>query len=406
MSDLEERGALACELRVELTERILPYWLEHAIDSEHGGFFGRIRQDGVVVSYSPKGAVLNGRILWTFAAASRVIGNAGYRRAAERAYRYVVEQFVDPVHGGVYWSLDHLGRPLETTKKIYAQAFVMYGLSEYYRAFGDPDALEAAAQLFGLIETRGHDSEFGGYLESFGRSWEDLEDVRLSEKDMNAAKSMNTHLHVLEAYANLLRVWDNDLLRRRLRRLVELLVDVIADPNTAQMRLFFDRDWTLRSSVTSFGHDIEASWLLLDAVDVLADADLRERVLEPSLMLAQITLEQGLDDDGGLFYEKAADGTIDTDKHWWPQAEAVVGFLYAHRESGERRFLDAAISAWDFTKKHVFDLAGGEWFGRLHRDGTPYEDEDKVGLWKCPYHNARACIEGMKLAGVTETVHK
>ena len=400
MSDLEEHGALACELRVELTERILPYWLEHAIDRGHGGFVGRIRQDGVVVSHSPKGAVLNGRILWTFSAAFRVIGDAVYGRAAERAYRYMVDQFVDPVHGGVYWTLDHLGRPLDTTKKIYAQAFAMYGLSEYYRALGDPDALEEAAQLLGLIETRGHDAEFGGYLESFGQSWEDLEDVRLSDKDMNAAKSMNTHLHVLEAYANLLRVWENDLLRRRLKRLVELIVDVIADPNTAQMRLFFDRDWTLRSNVTSFGHDVEASWLLLDAVDVLSDADLRDRVLELSLTLAQITLEQGLDDDGGLFYEKAADGTIDTDKHWWPQAEAVVGFLYAHRESGERRFLDAAISAWDFIKRHVLDPEGGEWFGRLHRDGTPYESEDKVGLWKCPYHNVRACIEGMALANV------
>lgn len=401
MSDPGVMATLRAELQAELTEHLLPYWMEHTLDDVHGGFVGRITQEGHVVEDAPRGAVLNARILWTFAAALRVLGTPVYRGVAARALACVDTCFWDAEHEGVYWSLDSRGRPLDRRKQIYAQAFALYALTEYHRATCDAAALERAIRLFHLIEQHGHDPVDGGYFEAFDRDWGPLEDVRLSEKDLNAPKSMNTHLHVLEAYTNLARVWPDPLLRRRLNELVEIFLDRILDGATHHLRLFFDADWTLRSETVSYGHDIEASWLLLEAADVLADAALRARVRTAAVEVARVTLQEGQDADGGLFNELHPGGRLDDDKHWWPQAEAIVGFVNAYEETGERAFLTAATAAWDFTKRCVIDGEHGEWFGRVRRDGVPYDGEDKVGLWKCPYHNARACLEVITRTGQT-----
>ncbi len=398
MSDSDVLARLRTELRRELTEHLLPFWMERTPDEAHGGFVGQIAQDGRVVADAPKGAVLNARILWTFAAAYRVLGDPAYLHTAARARAYLDAHFWDAEHEGVVWSLDAAGRPLETRKQIYAQAFALYAYAEHHRATGDAPALQRSVRLFQLIERHAYDPARGGYFEAYGRAWTPLDDVRLSEKDLNAPKSMNTLLHVMEAYTNLYRVWPDALLRDRLAALVDLFLTTVLDPETHHLRLFFDADWRSLSDVVSFGHDIEASWLLAEAAEVLADPELEARVRRAAVAVARVTLREGQDADGGLFNERHPGGEIDADKHWWPQAEALVGFLHAYGETGDDAFLAAAAAVWDFTKARVRDARGGEWFGRVSRDGVPYPGEDKVGLWKCPYHNVRACLEGIARA--------
>ncbi|MFW5972564.1 MAG: AGE family epimerase/isomerase [Bacteroidota bacterium] len=380
------------ELRAELTGNILPFWMTEAVDERYGGFAGWISNDGIVREEAPKGGILNARILWTFSAAFRALDDDRYRRLAGRAKAYLDEHIWDDHHGGIYWMVGHSGTPLDERKHVYAQAFAVYAYSEHHRATGDAASLERAVELYRLIERHAHDDAHGGYHEAFSRDWKLLDDVRLSEKDADERKSMNTHLHLLEAYANLYRVWRDAELEARLRELVDLFLGVITEAKTAHLVTFFDEDWEPKSDEISFGHDIEASWLVLEAADVLRDHTLRERVQELSLRTARAVLEEGIDADGGLMYEAGPHGLTDTDKHWWPQAEAIVGFVGAYQESEDLAFLDAAVAAWDFTKRHIRDAEYGEWRGRVSREGEPYDDP-KLDPWKCPYHNARACLE-------------
>lgn len=383
---------LRAEMERELTDGILPYWAHHTVDTQRGGFLGRVTHDNRGVADAPKGGILNARILWTFSAAYRHLGEKQHRKLADRAYRYLTEHFWDSEHGGIYWMLDADGRPADVRKHIYAQAFAVYGFSEYYRATGTEAALHRATTLYRLIETHGADDAHGGYYEAFDRAWNRMDDARLSEKDLDAPKSMNTHLHILEAYTTLYRAGPDPDLRERLRALVELFHTTIVQDGHCVT--FFEADWTPMADEVSYGHDIEASWLLLEAADVLEDDVVRGKARETCLALARATLREGVDDDGGLLYEGGPDGLRDGDKHWWPQAEAVVGFLNAYQETEDADFLEAAVGAWRFTQQHVIDDTQGGWHERVARDGTPYV-EDKVRPWKCPYHNARACLEVM-----------
>jgi mannobiose 2-epimerase len=385
--------ALAADARRELTEHILPYWMDRTVDHAHGGFVGRIAGDDQVVPGAPKGAVLNARILWTFAASARVLEDDGYRPMADRAYGYLRDHFADERHGGVFWTLTAAGEPLDTKKQVYAQAFAIYALAEYVRLSGSDAALDWAVRLYRLLEERAVDPIHGGYFEAFARDWGPADDVRLSEKDLDAPKSMNTHLHVLEAYTNLIRIWPDAGLASRLRALIELYLEHIVDAETHHQRCFFTEDWRPVSGVVSYGHDIEASWLLDEAAEALGDASLRVRVFDEAVVMAQRVLADGVDEDGGLLNESKPDHTLDTDKHWWPQAEAVVGFLNAFQHTGDVSFLRATVRSWAFIQRTIVDAEGGGWFYRVSRDGSPYREEDKVGLWKCPYHSARACIE-------------
>ncbi len=388
-------AALRDELGTELTERILPYWMEHTIDHVHGGFVGRITQKNEIVDGAEKGLVLNARILWTFSAAYRVLGDERYRVVADRAYAFMTNAFRDHAHRGYYWMLTYDGRPADDRKHVYAQAFALYGVAEYYRATGHEPALDEAISLFDLIERYAHDLDHGGYHEAFDRAWARLDDARLSDKDAHERKSMNTHLHVLEAYTNLFRVWPDAGLLTQLHALTDVFIHRILRGETRHFLLFFDEDWRPKSTAVSFGHDIEASWLLLDAAEVLGDDELRRQVRDVAVDIARLTLSEGQDHDGGLFNQGGPSGIADTDKDWWPQAEAIVGFVRAYEETGDSAFVKAAEASWAFIKRFVVDEEYGEWFGRVSRDGAPYDEEDKVGSWKCPYHNSRACLEIM-----------
>jgi mannobiose 2-epimerase len=284
-------------------------------------------------------------------------------------------------------------------------------MAEYFRATGRVEALDCAKELNRLIEERSAEPLHGGYLEARARDWGALEDVRLSEKDLNSPKSMNTHLHILEAYTNLLRVWPDPSLQARLQRLLELMMDRILDHSTGHFRMFFDNQWMPVSDHVSFGHDIEGSWLIQEAAQVLGDPALLERARALAVRMAQAVYDQGLDQDGSLFYEASEGRLVDPNKHWWAQAEAVVGFYNAWQASGAEYFRTAAFRAWEYIENKIVDKVHGEWHAKLKRDGTPWtatEDPDAclVGAWKCPYHNGRVCLEMMeRLAGRAESLH-
>ena len=381
----------AAEFERELAN-ILAYWATHAPDPEHGGFYGQIDNANHVSPLAPKGAVLHARILWTFAAAHNHAPSAAHLAVARRAYEYLEAHFFDPEYGGVYWSVDYQGQPLDTKKQLYALAFTLYGLAEYYRASGEPAALARAQDLFRTIEARSFDPVAGGYLEALARDWQPLGDLRLSAKDANEKKTMNTHLHILEAYANFYRVWPDARLRQQLKGLLHIFAGHIIDPATGHLQLFFDEHWCPKPDVLSFGHDVEAAWLLLEAAEVLHEPSLVAQFRAAAVQLAHAAAE-GLAPDGGLRYELEPSGHWAADKHWWVQAEAVVGFYNAYQVSGDPHFRDLAEGAWRFIEQHILDRQNGEWFWGVRPDNTPMPGEDKAGFWKCPYHNGRACLE-------------
>lgn len=376
---------------------ILDFWQKNTIDHQNGGFVGQIDQNNRVIPTASKSAVLNTRILYTFSSAFHFTKNRNYLEIADRAYHYIVDHFLDKESGGLFWELDYKGRPLNTRKQTYAQGFGIYGFSEYFQATGNAKSLDLAIALFNSIEKHCYDKTYGGYTEALTRKWLPLEDMRLSEKDKNYPKSMNTHLHVLEPYTNLYKVWKNDLLASRIRHLIRIFLDHILDRQTGHFNLFFENDWTLKSDIISYGHDIEGAWLLTEAAEVLGDNDLLKEVEEAAIYMTDVVLEEGMNSDGSLNYEtNRISGHTDTDRHWWPQAEAMIGLLNAARISGAKRYLLYAFKIWDFIEKNLIDQTYGEWYWSVDKRGKPKNGHDKAGFWKCPYHNGRACIEGMK----------
>ncbi len=396
--------ALALQLKKELTMNILPFWMNNICRLE-GGFYGRIDGSGRLDTSAPVGNIMTARILWTFASAYRVLkgvvddeATTSYLNMAHRAKDFIINNFIDSEFGGTYWSLNADGTPLDTKKQIYAIAFTIYGLAELNRATGDGDALEYAIKLFHSIEEHSFDSERDGYFEAFTRSWEPIEDMRLSDKDANESKTMNTHLHVLEAYTCLYRVWKNPLLEERLRGLIGIFEDRILGAD-GHLQLFFDDDWNCGYDIVSYGHDIESSWLIHEAALVLGDSEVLGRIEALVPQIAEAAGE-GLCEAGGdgamegMMYEKnRSTEHLDGDFHWWVQAETVVGYFNLWDHFGSVDDLEKSLSCWEFIKNNIIDSENGEWFWSLRSDGTINRDDDKAGFWKCPYHNGRMCLE-------------
>ena len=382
------------EMQDVLQKNILRFWLDKMVDQEHGGFYGRIDGHEHLHADAEKGAILNARILWAFSAAYRVLGDKTYLEAASRAKHYIIDYFIDPEYGGVYWSLDCNGKPLDTKKQFYAIGFAIYGMSEYARATGDAEALKVAIDLYRCIEEHALDHEYNGYIEAMTRDWQPIADMRLSELDANYPKSQNTHLHIIEPYTNLYRVWKSDELKASLHNLIDIFTDRILNPETHHLDLFFDMDWKRGAgALESYGHDIECSWLIHEAALVLGDAEVLKKV-EPIVEMVAKASEKGLNADGSMVHEANLDtGYVDSDLHWWVQAEAVVGFFNIYQYFGDESALQRAQHCWTYIKENLIDNENGEWHWSRRKDGTLNLDDDKAGFWKCPYHNSRMCLE-------------
>jgi mannobiose 2-epimerase len=390
---------LRSEIETELDGNLLPFWRERCVDEERGGFIAEMAGDGTLRPDAAKGLILNTRILWTFSALFAERRDPEDLALACRAYDWLQETMRDRRNGGYLWRVDPAGKPLERSKKTYGQAFVIYALSEYAQAAGSSDAADSARDLFELIETHAHDAEHGGYIEARADDWTEASDLRLSDKDMDAAKSMNAHLHVLEAYTGLYRVWPDERVANRLRELIDLFGEHILDRDKRHLHHFFDRDWTVLSDTYTYGHDIEAAWLLCEAAEVLNDPDRRTAVESWAFTVARGALAEAIDDDGGLVYAGRAGEVIDRNREWWCQAEAVVGFWQAWQLTRDPVFVEAAGRIWSFITHHVIDRSTGEWWWRVFPDGSIDPAEPKVSEWKGPYHNVRMCLEMMRRMG-------
>ncbi len=382
---------LKIEQQLEL-QSILSYWMENTIDTKNGGFIGQIDYNNITNNEAEKGSVLNARLLWTFSAAYKISKNKEHLNTAKRAFEYISEYFYDTEFGGIFWSVHYDGSPKDTKNQIYALAFVIYGLSEYYSVTNDERALEMAISLYQKIQEHSYDASNGGYLEAFTRDWQPIEDLRLSEKDANEKKTMNTHLHIVEGYANLYTVWKDESLRKVIVELLQTVEKHFINTETGHLKLFFDENWVEKKDVISYGHDIEAAWLLLQCAEIAGDSTLIANYKKHALQIADATKE-GIDADGGLWYEYDLETKeLISEKHWWPQSEMIIGFFTAWQISGKQEYLDIVFKNWDFTKKHIIDKENGEWFWGVYADYSTME-KDKAGFWKCPYHNGRACIE-------------
>lgn len=396
----------------ELKNDILAYWLKYAVEPEGDGFFGAVDMDNRPVPTAPKSCVLNARILWTFAAAARMYANAEYRTMAERAYRVMTTRFLDRECGGFFMELAPDNSVANAIKHTYAQAFAIYALCKYYELHPAADVLALIRDCFAVFEEKTKDRARLGYREAFTRDWQPLAENRMA--DHNEPKSMNTHLHVLEAYAALAKVLPDELVRKRLHELLLIFLDHIIRP-TAHLGIFFDDDFGETEpsrGICSFGHDAEASWLLWEAAEILGDADVLARMRPVSVQMLEAVERVGLDKDGGMFLESTRFGShVRTNKHWWVQAETLVGFMNGFELTGNPRFWEDVKLSWGFIDRHVIDHERGEWFTKVNRLGQPflaeppddpspyYRNDWKIDPWKCPYHNGRACIELIQRIG-------
>ncbi|MBO4567083.1 MAG: AGE family epimerase/isomerase [Bacteroidales bacterium] len=388
-----DTATLLQEVRSCLTDNILPYWL--ALKDPRGGFYGQAGADGAIDYDAPRGVILNARIIWAFSAAYRELNTQKYLIAAIHACDWFLQHFCDHRYGGVYWSLSPEGNKLDAKKQLYAQAFAIYGLSELYKVDKDDSVLRNAINIYRVVETFFADREHGGYTEALARDFTPLDDMSLSEHDINADKTMNSHLHLLEAYANLYQVWPDEGLKAATESLLDIIGTRIMGPD-GHLRLYFRRDWTPMPGGVSYGHDIETSWLALESAFVLNDIEAVNRVRPWSLAMGRAGNE-GLLPDGSMRYELHTDGSTDDSRQWWVQAEAVVGNLWLWKYHSDADGAGRAAACWNYIREHLADAGGGEWWWAILPDGSVDREHPKAGFWKCPYHNTRMCLQVLAL---------
>ena len=377
-----------------LRSMILPFW--HSMrDDRNGGFFGYMGPDLSRDEKADKGVILHSRILWFFSETAMALKTEKERKAAEHAYRFLSEKAIDREYGGVYWSLTYDGKPSDTSKHAYCQAFAIYALSSYYRLTGDEKALEEAFSIYSLIESKCRDGI--GYLENFHRDWTpDPDNSRLSGHGINAYRTMNTLLHIFEAYSGLYQATRSDDVAASMRNILQIYLDKIYSLEKRREEVFFDENYDSLLDITSYGHDIESSWLIEWGTSLLEDENLLSRVSSASSAMAANVYENAYDSRGFVVNEKYGD-SVDCTRIWWVEAESIEGFLNEYRKSGDEKYLDAALSIWEYIKEHFADRrSGSEWFWAVGEDDKPVFSYPIADPWKCPYHNGRLCLNLIK----------
>lgn len=381
----------ATEIKEHLVNDLIPFW-QGLKDEENGGFYGYLSYDLKLDKKAVKGCILNSRILWFFSNAYMVLGDPSLLESATHAYQFLKEHCVDDEFGGVFWSLTYDGKPEDTTKHTYNQAFSIYALASYYDASKNPEALEIAWKLYDLVESKCKDEY--GYLEAFTRSFEPEENDKLSENGVIAEKTMNTLLHVFEAYTELYRVTKEEKVAKQIRFMMDLIKDKVFNKEIGRQEVFFDRTWNTLIDLYSYGHDIETAWLVDRGLEVLDDKAYTN-MLSPITKIITENIYNRAYIDHSLVNE-SENGVVDTTRVWWVQAEAVVGFLNGYQKQGDKKFLDASVDIWNYIKKYFIDKRNGsEWFWSVKEDHTP-DEKPIVEPWKCPYHNGRMCFEVLR----------
>ena len=381
----------ATEIKEHLVNDLIPFW-QGLKDEENGGFYGYLSYDLKLDKKAVKGCILNSRILWFFSNAYMVLGDHSLLESATHAYQFLKEHCVDDEFGGVFWSLTYDGKPEDTTKHTYNQAFSIYALASYYDASKNPEALEIAWKLYDLVESKCKDEY--GYLEAFTRSFEPEENDKLSENGVIAEKTMNTLLHVFEAYTELYRVTKEEKVAKQICFMMDIIKDKVFNKEIGRQEVFFDRTWNTLIDLYSYGHDIETAWLVDRGLEVLDD-EAYTNMLSPITKIITENIYNRAYIDHSLVNE-SENGVVDTTRVWWVQAEAVVGFLNGYQKQGDKKFLDASVDIWNYIKKYFIDKRNGsEWFWSVKEDHTP-DEKPIVELWKCPYHNGRMCFEVLR----------
>ena len=383
---------LKTEFEKEL-KNVLSFWSTKAIDPKTGQFYGEIDHYGTPEPEAHKGIIMYSRILWTFAAACRFYKNNDYKPYADKARSFIENHFLDKKNGGVYWETDCNGTVVVNKKQVYAEAFTIYAYAEYFLAFGDKSALDFAMDLFNKLETICYDKKNGGYFEAFSETWDKLDDVRLSDKDLNEPKGMNTNLHVLEAYTTLYEATKDARVGKALKDEILLYLNTIVDKNN-HVTIFFSEDWQPKTTEFSYGHDIESTWLIWEAAELLNDKSLLNEIRPKILAMVDTFIAEGFDKKtNSTWYEYfPKTGKKDSDRHWWVQIEAVEGLANAYDMTGDKKYRDLALKQWDYISQNLIDRVHGEWFWRIDDDGFPVDSEPKMGMWKCPYHNGRGLM--------------
>lgn len=386
---------LKTEVKAHLETGIIPFW-QGMKDEVHGGFYGYLSYDLKLCKEAVKGCILNSRILWFFSNAYLMLRKEALLESARHAFLFLKEHCLDTEYGGVYWSLTYDGEPEDTTKHTYNQAFAIYALSSYYDASGDKEALKIARGLYDLVEEKCKDEY--GYLEAFDRSFEPVDNDKLSENGVMAEKTMNTLLHVFEAYTELYRVAGEECVADQLRSMLDIMADKIYNPKLGRQEVFFDRTWNTLIDLYSYGHDIETAWLVDRGLEVLDDASYTEKLAPITRTITENIYNRAYIDHS--LVNEAENGVVDTTRVWWVQAEAVVGFLNGYQKSPEKKkYLEAAEDIWSYIRDYLIDKRpGSEWYSELNAERLPAE-KPIVEPWKCPYHNGRMCFEVMRRLG-------
>ena len=379
------------EIRNHLVRDIIPFW-KGMRDDDFGGFYGEMDYDLKVDKKASKGGILNSRILWFFSNAYMVTSDQECLVFAEHAYDFLKNAFLDKENGGIYWSVTYDGRPKDDTKHTYNQAFAIYALASFYGASHKKEALQIA---YGLVErVEGVCWDEAGYLEAFDHQFRPKPNEKLSENGVMASRTMNTLLHMFEAYTELYRVDGNKMIADRMKWMLDGYCAKVYNPDKRRLEVFFDSDMNSLTDLNSYGHDIEAAWLVDRGCEILGDEEYTEKISAITKDLTSHILEVAF--DGTSLYNECFHGIVDSKKVWWVQAEAVLGFLNGYGKSKDGKYLDAAAKTWDFIKTYIIDKRpGSEWLNEVDKDGVPARREI-VGPWKCPYHNGRMCFEVIK----------
>ena len=411
---------LAESVKKNLTECILPFWMKLK-DEENGGFYGLVDPEISVHKDAVKGVILTSRILWSFSEAYLTLGDMKYLEYAKHAYVFLRDKCVDKERGGVYWSVTYDGKPSDSQKHSYNHSFAIYALATYYEATGDEEALKLAIELFEVVEK--HFNDGNGYTEALDVSFNPSSNEKLSENGVMAARTMNTALHIMEAYTVLFKVLkygpaDTEYMECGLegadeysgmvQEKIEKVLDCFADKiyqGKDRLEVFFDKDFNPIIDLWSYGHDIEASWLIDRALEVLDEdyiGDSLPKLKRLTDLLAETIYKTAISEDGSMLNE-CERGVVNTKRIWWVQAEAIIGFVnYYQKHGGDANpevsgYLKAAEAVWDICDKYFIDRRdGGEWFNELFEDLTPDRSMNIVDEWKCPYHTSRMCMEILK----------